>query len=184
MSSGTSGLAASTMRPESHSSCSRGSSTGDRSSASCDQTRSCDGTVRDSVCSGVGSRGRPGRPRIPPYLQDVIATMARANQTWGKERIAAELLLKLGVSVSPRSVRRYMRRLVPSRPRSSSQRGGRLCGTTLARPWRAISSWWSRPRSGSCTCSWYWTSAPGGSCIGTSLNIRRPSRRCSSSGAC
>jgi transposase InsO family protein len=51
----------------------------------------------------------------------VIATMARANQTWGEERIAAELLLKLGVSVSPRTVRRYMRRPVPSRPRSSSQ---------------------------------------------------------------
>ena len=64
---------------------------------------------------------RPGRPRIPPYLQDLIATMARANQTWGEERIAAELLLKLGVSVSPRTVRRYMRRLVPSRPRSPSQ---------------------------------------------------------------
>src|SRR5262245_16798511 len=39
----------------------------------------------------------------------------------GEERIAAELLLKLGVSVSPRTVRRYMRRPVPSRPRSSSQ---------------------------------------------------------------
>ena len=64
---------------------------------------------------------RPGRPRIPQYLQDLIATMARANQTWGEERIAAELLLKLGVSVSPRTVRRYMRRPVPSRPRSSSQ---------------------------------------------------------------
>jgi putative transposase len=64
---------------------------------------------------------RPGRPRIPPSLQAVIAAMARANQTWGEERIAAELLLKLGVSVSPRTVRRYMRRPVPSRPRSSSQ---------------------------------------------------------------
>lgn len=64
---------------------------------------------------------RPGRPRIPQYLQDLIATMVHANQTWGEERIAAELLLKLGVSVSPRTVRRYMRRPVPSRPRSSLQ---------------------------------------------------------------
>jgi len=64
---------------------------------------------------------RPGRPRIPPDLQDVIAPMARANHTWGEERIAAELLLKLGVSVSPRTVRRYMRRPRPSRPRSSMQ---------------------------------------------------------------
>ena len=64
---------------------------------------------------------RPGRPRIPKYLQDVIADMAHANQTWGEERIAAELLLKLGVAVSSRTVRRYMRRPVPSRPRSSPQ---------------------------------------------------------------
>ncbi len=64
---------------------------------------------------------RSGRPRIPPDLQEVIAAMARANQTWGEERIAAELLLKLGISISPRTVRRYMRRPVPSRPRSSSQ---------------------------------------------------------------
>jgi putative transposase len=30
------------------------------------------------------------------------------NRTWGEERIASELLLKLGVRVSPRTVRRYM----------------------------------------------------------------------------
>jgi putative transposase len=40
--------------------------------------------------------------------------MARANRTWGEERIAAELLLKLGISVSPRTVRRYMKRPGPS----------------------------------------------------------------------
>ena len=47
--------------------------------------------------------------------------MARANRTWGEERIAAELLVKLAISVSPRTVRRYIGRPVPSRPRSSSQ---------------------------------------------------------------
>jgi hypothetical protein len=61
------------------------------------------------------------RPRIPPNLQDVIARMARANQTCGEARIAAELLVKLGVSVSPRTVRRCMRRPLPSRPRASLQ---------------------------------------------------------------
>ncbi len=35
--------------------------------------------------------------------------MAESNPTWGEERIAAELLLKLGIRVSPRTVRRYMR---------------------------------------------------------------------------
>jgi putative transposase len=57
---------------------------------------------------------RRGRPPIPVHLQRLIAEMARANRTWGEERIAAELLLKVGVSVSPRTVRRYMRRPVPS----------------------------------------------------------------------
>jgi putative transposase len=32
--------------------------------------------------------------------------MARSNPTWGEERIAAELLLKLGIRVSPGTVRR------------------------------------------------------------------------------
>jgi putative transposase len=36
---------------------------------------------------------RRGRPQIPPHLQTLTAEMARANQTWGEERIAAELLL-------------------------------------------------------------------------------------------
>jgi putative transposase len=55
-------------------------------------------------------RSRPGRPRIPADLQRLIAAMARDNPTWGEERIAAELLLKLGIRVSPRTVRRYMAR--------------------------------------------------------------------------
>jgi putative transposase len=55
----------------------------------------------------------PGRPAISPNVQRLIATMAAANRTWGEERIANELLLKLGIQVSPRTVRRYM----PPRPR-------------------------------------------------------------------
>jgi hypothetical protein len=50
----------------------------------------------------------PGRPPIPANVQRLIATMATANRTWGEERIAAELLVKLGIRVSPRTVRRYM----------------------------------------------------------------------------
>jgi len=64
---------------------------------------------------------RAGRPQIPRDLQNLIADMARANQTWGEERIAAELFLKVGIAVSPRTVRRYMRRPVPSRPRAAPQ---------------------------------------------------------------
>ncbi len=46
---------------------------------------------------------RRGRPRIP----NNIVEMARSNPTWGEERIAAELLLKLGIRLSPRTVRGY-----------------------------------------------------------------------------
>jgi len=34
--------------------------------------------------------------------------MARENRSWGEERIANELLLKLGLQVSPRTVRKYL----------------------------------------------------------------------------
>jgi transposase InsO family protein len=43
------------------------------------------------------------------------------NPTWGEERIAAELLLKLGIRVSPRTVRRYLPSGHGSRPRRISQ---------------------------------------------------------------
>jgi len=49
-----------------------------------------------------------GRPRIPPDLQRLIRTMARENPCWGQERIANELLVKLGLRVSPRTVRKFV----------------------------------------------------------------------------
>ena len=54
-------------------------------------------------------KSRPrGRPRLPEEIRKLIRRMARENPTWGEERIAAELLLKLYIRVSPRTVRRYM----------------------------------------------------------------------------
>jgi putative transposase len=42
-------------------------------------------------------KSRPrGRPRLPSDLRQLIRDVATANRTWGEERIAAELLLKLG----------------------------------------------------------------------------------------
>ena len=41
--------------------------------------------------------------------------MADNNPTWGEERIANELLLKIGIQISPRTVRRYM----PDEPKHS-----------------------------------------------------------------
>jgi len=51
---------------------------------------------------------RLGRPPIPPKLQALIRRMAQENVIWGQKRIANELLLKLGLRVSPRTVRKYM----------------------------------------------------------------------------
>ncbi len=61
-------------------------------------------------------KSRPGRPPIPKQLQALIRRMANENPSWGEERIANELLLKLGIRVSPRTVRKYMPRRPPSRP--------------------------------------------------------------------
>lgn len=53
-------------------------------------------------------RSKPGQPALPKDLQALIRQMALENPTWGQERIANELLLKLGLKVSPRTVRKYM----------------------------------------------------------------------------
>jgi putative transposase len=52
------------------------------------------------------SRGRIGRPRLPAEVKDLIAQISRDNRLWGTERIRGELL-KLGLVVSNRSIRRY-----------------------------------------------------------------------------
>ena len=54
-------------------------------------------------------KSRPkGRPPVPEELRKLIYEMATSNVTWGEERIAHELLVKLGIRVSPRTVRKYM----------------------------------------------------------------------------
>ena len=67
-------------------------------------------------------RSRPGRPTIPVDLQRLIVAISRANPTWGEERLADELRLKLGLTVSPRTIGRYLRHLRPPRGRRSAQR--------------------------------------------------------------
>ena len=62
-------------------------------------------------------KSRPGRPPIPRQLQVLIRRMASENSSWGEERIANELLLKLDIQVSPRTVRKYMPHRPPGRPR-------------------------------------------------------------------
>ena len=51
---------------------------------------------------------QPGRPSLPKNLRELIREMAAANPSWGEERIADELSLKLGIHVSPRTVGKYL----------------------------------------------------------------------------
>jgi hypothetical protein len=62
-------------------------------------------------------KSRPGRPPIPAELQALIRRIANENPSWGEERIANELLLKLGIQVSPRTVNKYLARRPRGRPR-------------------------------------------------------------------
>jgi hypothetical protein len=48
-------------------------------------------------------KSRPrGRPRVPAELRKLIDEMATSNPSWGDERIADELLVKIGIRISPR----------------------------------------------------------------------------------
>jgi transposase InsO family protein len=69
-------------------------------------------------------QSRPGRPPIPADLQALIRRMAQENPSWGEERLANELLLKLGLRVSPRTIRKYLpKRVNPGRgKRATTQR--------------------------------------------------------------
>lgn len=67
-------------------------------------------------------KSRPaGRPRVPVEVRKLIGEMAENNPTWGQERIADELLVKIGIQISPRTVRRYMP-TEPKHPGIISQR--------------------------------------------------------------
>ena len=73
-------------------------------------------------------RSRLGRPRIPEVLRKLIVRMVRESPTWGEERIAAKLSVKLGILVSPRTVRAYW-------PQDRDPRGGRR---TSSQHWRTF----------------------------------------------
>jgi len=96
-----------------------------------------------------------GRPRLTRDLRDLIGKMAMENPSWGEERIANELKLKLGIQVSPRTVGKYLYSGGPRRepdrkqrwltfvPESrQSDRGVRLLasGITPKPSWRATAS--------------------------------------------
>jgi putative transposase len=64
--------------------------------------------------------------------------MAAENPTWGEERIADELLLKLGLPVSPRTVGKYLNNS-PAREDHGISVGPHSCATMLTLLWPATS---------------------------------------------
>ena len=66
-------------------------------------------------CGKSRKRGRPALPRNP---RELIWQMGCENPSWGEEQIANELSLKLGIRVSPRTVRKYLEN---NRPRGGSR---------------------------------------------------------------
>jgi putative transposase len=78
-------------------------------------------------------KSRPGRPPIPLELRQLIRRMARENPLWGQERIANELWVKLGLQVSPRTVRKYL-----PKPRAGRPRGDQVWSTFLKNHAQAI----------------------------------------------
>jgi putative transposase len=67
---------------------------------------------------------RPGRPPISHDVRELILLLARENPSWGYLRIAGELR-KLGIAVSPSSVRNILARAgLPPAPRRDAQSWG------------------------------------------------------------
>jgi putative transposase len=64
--------------------------------------------------------GKPGRPRVPVEVQDLIRRMSMANRLWGAERIVGELQ-KSGIEIAKSTVEKYMAR--PTRPGSNLSKG-------------------------------------------------------------
>src|SRR4051812_2513932 len=67
-------------------------------------------------------KSRPvGRPPVTAEVRDLIRRLTAENPTWGEQRIADELLLKLQIRLSPRTVAKYSKQL----PRPRGSRGQR-----------------------------------------------------------
>jgi putative transposase len=68
-----------------------------------------------------------GRPQVSAKVRRLIRRMAAENPIWGEERIADELLLKLQIRVSLRTVGKYVKRL-PCPHGSKDQRWSTFLG--------------------------------------------------------
>jgi putative transposase len=81
--------------------------------------RPCSAGTANS-CGGAGhTRVKPGRPSIDAEKRELVLRLAHENPRWGYQRISGELS-KLGLSVSPSTVRRLLARAgLGSAPRRS-----------------------------------------------------------------
>jgi len=75
-----------------------------------------------------------GRPHLSGEVRELIARISKENPVWGSERIRGELL-KLGIIVSNRSIRRYRWRSV--RPAGDQQRWRTFLKNELRGIWAA-----------------------------------------------
>jgi len=66
-----------------------------------------------------GPRKKRGRPPIKSEIRELIRCMAEENSTWGAPHIHGELL-KLGFSISERTVSRYLSRIDPDQPKAQN----------------------------------------------------------------
>jgi len=65
------------------------------------------------------SRATSTTPKISVETVALIREMARNNRLWGAERIRGELL-KLGLHVCKRTIQKYMRQVITTRPRGQT----------------------------------------------------------------
>ena len=87
-------------------------------------------------------KSRPvGRPQIPQDLRRLIREMAAENPTWGEERIANELNLKLTIQISPRTVGKYLHRDGPVRTPDPKQRWLTFV-RNMPRSWWPVTTLW------------------------------------------
>jgi len=77
-------------------------------------------------------KSKPGRPPIPLELRRLIRRMATGNPLSGEERIANDLLLKPGLRVSPRTVRKYLPKRLSGHARGDQPWSTFLCNHTGA----------------------------------------------------
>jgi putative transposase len=69
----------------------------------------------------LAAQVQTGTPDDSGRFTPADSTHGPGEPTWGQERIANELLLKLGIRISPRTVRKYMPKPVSGQPRGDQR---------------------------------------------------------------